>query len=63
MLIYYQEYIYTQNLNMIFIVLDFSNNKHQQLRILIFDVETKQQLVHMLNQFTNKRLYKMYKQE
>lgn len=59
MLIYYQEYIYKQNLNMIFIVLDFSNNKHQQLRFFIFDVETKQQLVSMLNLFTNK----MYKQE
>lgn len=45
MLIYYQESSYTQNLNMIFIVLDFRNNKHQQLRFLIFDVETKQQLV------------------
>lgn len=45
MLIYYQESFYTQNLNMIFIVLDLRNNKHQQLRFLIFDVETKQQLV------------------
>lgn len=30
---------------MIIIVLDFTNNKHQQLRFLIFYVETKQQLV------------------
>lgn len=63
MLIYYQESFYIQNLNMIFIVLDFRNNKHQQLRFLILDAETKQQLVGMLNLFTNKRLYKMYKQE
>lgn len=45
MVIYYQESFFTQNLNMIFIVLDFRNNKHQQLRFLVFDVETKQQLV------------------
>lgn len=45
MLIYYQESFFIQNLNMIFIVLDFRNNKHQKLRFLVFDVETKQQLV------------------